>query len=110
MGLGMMGLLDRVSTDGTWYILDATAERFSYIEDGLITMLSLSKKGEPYRRQSFFTTVEMIAANLRSLLAAYAGEWSWPKPEPLPINLIDEAERVELKKRLQITQLELGLM
>jgi len=107
-GLGMMGLLDRVSTDGTWWLLDSTAERFAIVEDGLITMLDLGKSGT-FRKQSFFTTTEMMAANLRSLLAAYNGEWSCPKPEPLPVNLIDEAERIELKRRLQVAQLELGI-
>ena len=27
-------------TDGTWWLKDATAERFAYVEDGLITMHS----------------------------------------------------------------------
>jgi hypothetical protein len=105
-GLGMLGLLNQVWTDGTWWIKDATAERFAIVEDGLITMLSLESN---HRMQSFFTLIEMMAANLRSLLAAYEGLWSWPPPEPLPIDLLDVDQALELKVRLQAAQLELGL-
>jgi len=115
-GLGMMGLLDRVYTDGSWWIKDATAERFAIVEDGLITMLSLETKrrrGERRvkrkRRESFFTLIEMMAANLRSLLAAYEGLWTWPPPEPLPVDLLDADQAQELKGRFQAAQLELGL-
>jgi hypothetical protein len=105
-GLGMLGLLDRVWSDGSWWILDSTAERFAIVEDGLITMHSLESD---YRKQSFFTLVEMMAANLRSLLAAYQGLWAWPPPEPLPLDLLDIAQARELKARFQAAQLELGL-
>lgn len=113
-GLGMMGLLEQVWTDGTWWIKDATAERFAIVEDGLITMLSLETNQKERRRfgkrrQSFFTLVEMMAANLRSLLAAYDGLWTWPPPEPLPTDLLDSAQTMELKQRYQAAQLELGL-
>lgn len=113
-GLGMLGLLDRVWTDGTWWIKDATAERFAFVEDGLITMHSFEtekqeRKEHGKRRQTFFTLIEMMAANLRSLLAAYEGLWSWPPPEPLPLNLMDIDQAMELKKRYQVAQLELGL-
>lgn len=114
-GLGKLGLLDRVWTDGTWWIKDATAERFAYVENGLITMMSLesSKRGKDgkrqVQRQTFFTLVEMMAANLRSLLAAYEGLWAWPPPEPLPLDLVDVAQAQEMKSRLQAAQMELGL-
>lgn len=114
-GLGMMGLLDRVWTDGTWWLQDATAERFAYVENGLITMHSFesSKIGRDGKRQvwrqTFFTLVEMMAANLRSLLAAYEGLWSWPPPEPLPVDLLDMAQVSELKQRYIQAKLELGL-
>jgi hypothetical protein len=115
-GLGLLGLLDRVWSDGSWYIRDATAERMAIVENGLITMLSLEspprRRGERRmkRRESFFTLIEMMAANLRSLLAAYRGLWAWPPPEPLPTDLLDEGQRMELKARFRATQLELGLI
>jgi hypothetical protein len=105
-GLGMLGLLEQVWTDGTWWIKDATADRFAVVKKGLITMFSMESN---YETMPFFTLIEMMAANLRSLLAAYEGLWAWPPPEPLPTNLIDRDERAELKKRLQTAQLELGL-
>jgi hypothetical protein len=107
-GLGQLGLLETVSTDGSWWLRDATAERFAIIENGLITMMNVGDRKNPYNRQSFFTTTEMMAANLRSLLAAYAGEWAWPRPEPLPLDLVDEAQRQEMKKRLQANQLKMN--
>jgi hypothetical protein len=51
----------------------------------------------------------MMAANLRSLLAAYQGLWAWPPPEPLPTDLLDAAQAAELRSRVQAAQLELGL-
>ncbi|MCI0729663.1 MAG: hypothetical protein L0332_23525 [Chloroflexi bacterium] len=112
-GLGMLGLLDRIWSDGTWWIKDATAERFAYVEDGLITMHSFETQengnGTRWRRQTFFTLIEMMAANLRSLLAAYSGMWTWPPPEPLPLDLLDPEQVGELKRRYHAAQLELGL-
>lgn len=113
-GLGMLGLLNRVWTDGTWWIKDATCERFAYVEDGLITMHSFEnqehKAGKrTQRRSTFFTLVEMMSANLRSLLAAYEGLWSWPPPEPLPVDLLDIDQVKELKRRYVQAAMELGL-
>lgn len=112
-GLGMMGLLNQVWTDGTWWIKDATAERFAYVENGLITMHSFESQtrgnGHKWQRETFFTLVEMMAANLRSLLSAYQGLWSWPPPEPLPVDLLDVDQAAELKQRYHAAQLELGL-
>ena len=103
-GLGVMGLLNRVWLDGSWWIKDATADRFAVLENGLITMLSLEGWA-----QSFITLVEAMAANLRSLLAAYAGLWEWPPPEPLPTDMFDLDQVVEMKARLHAAQMELGL-
>jgi hypothetical protein len=113
-GLGRLGLLDRVWTDGTWWLSDAVSERFAYVEDGLITMHSFEapreKDGKRRRRShTFFTLTEMMAANLRSILAAYEGLWVWPPPEPLPVNLSDAAQVAALRGRYQAAQLELGL-
>ncbi len=114
-GLGMMGLLDRVYTDGSWWIKDAASEQFAIVEGGLITMIALQtslRRGERKRkkaRETFFTTGELMAANLRSLLSAYEGLWNWPPPEPLPLDLLDAAQKAEMKNRLHAAQLELGL-
>jgi hypothetical protein len=104
-GLGMLGYLDRVSVDGSWWLRDATADRFAILENQLITMLSLEGKA-----RSFFTLIELMAANLRSLLAAYAGEIEWP-PMHMPVNLVDLDQRRELKRhyRVAATQLRLDL-
>ena len=114
-GLGRLGLLDQVSVDGTWWIIDATCERFAYVDHGLITMHSFESRPKSNglkrekNRQTFFTLVEMMAANLRSLLAAYEGLWSWPPPEPLPLDLMDVDQALELKTRYRTAQMELGL-
>jgi hypothetical protein len=101
-GLGAMGLLNRVWTDGTWWILDAACERFAVIMDGQIKMHSLEGVA-----RSFFTITECMAANLRSLLSAYAGLWEWPPPDPLPLDQHDEAESQELFSRFHQAKLEL---
>jgi hypothetical protein len=104
-GLGMLGYLDQVSVDGSWWLRDAAADRFAVLENQLITMLSLEGKA-----RSFFTLIELMAANLRSLLAAYAGEIEWP-PMHMPVNLVDPDQRRELKQYYQVaaTQLRLDL-
>lgn len=33
--------------------------------------------------------------------AAYAGLWVWPPPEPLPGDLLDPEQAVEMKRRLE---------
>jgi hypothetical protein len=105
-GLGRLGLLDRVWTDGTWWILDAACERFAVVEGGQLKMLTLGASRDR-SIQSFFTTTEMMAANLRSLLSAYAGLWSWPPPDPIPSDLVDVEQRTELRDRYQQAKLEL---
>lgn len=89
-GLGAMGLLD------------AACERFAVIQDGRIVMHSLEGIA-----RSFFTITECMAANLRSLLGAYADLWVWPPPNPLPTDPDDEDQVVEMKARLEANQLEL---
>ncbi len=101
-GLGAMGLLNRVWTDGSWWILDAACERFAVIQDGRIVMHSLEGIA-----RSFFTITECMAANLRSLLGAYAGLWEWPPPDPLPTDPNDPDQVEDMKGRLQANQLEL---
>jgi hypothetical protein len=101
-GLGVMGLLDRVWTDGTWWILDAACERFAVVMDGRTVMHSLEGIA-----RSFFTITECMAANLRSLLSAYAGLWEWPPPDPLPLDQHDETEVYELYSRFQQAKLDL---
>ena len=53
------------------------AERFAVVDRGLITMLNLGNGNRDI--ESFFTLPEMMAANLRSLLAAYEGLIEWPE-------------------------------
>jgi len=101
-GLGSMGLLDRIWTDGTWWILDAACERFAVVMDGIIQMHSLEGIAH-----SFFTITECMAANLRSLLAAYAGLWTWPPPDPLPIDQNDPDQVDDLHGRLVQARMEL---
>jgi hypothetical protein len=110
-GLGTLDLLSRVFVDGSWYLQDARCERFAYVEEGLITMLHLGigrdRQGQVLR-QSFFSLSELMAANLRSLLAAYEGLIQWPTV-PLPIDVRDHHQLLELREHYQQAQLELGL-
>jgi hypothetical protein len=103
-GLGTLGLLDRISTDGTWWIWEAAKDTCAVVEDGLITLYSFEGVA-----QTFFTMVELMAANLRSLLSAYQGLWTWPLPEPIPVDFADISQVKELKKRYKAAQMELGL-
>lgn len=109
-GLGAMGLLDRVWVDGSWYLQDARCARFAYVEQGLITMLNLGAgkqaDGTPLI-QPFFTLQEMMAANLRSLLAAYEGLWAWPAITPLPIDVRDDEQLVALRSHYRESAQEL---
>jgi hypothetical protein len=101
-GLGSMGLLNRVSCDGSWWILDAACERFAVVMDGRICMHSLEGIA-----QSLFTITECMAANLRSLLAAYDGLWDWPPPDPLPLDQHDPDQAQELYGRVHQARLDL---
>ena len=107
--LGSLGILHRVSLDGSWWILDAACERFAVLQDGVIVMHSLEGIA-----RSFFTIVELMAANLRSLLAAYmnahgARLWDWPPPPPLPLDQHDPEQAQELHRRFVQAAFELGL-
>jgi hypothetical protein len=109
-------MLDQVFCDGSWYLRDAAAERMAIVEKGLITMISLeTRPGERLengRRESFFTFSELMAANLRSLLSAYAGLIKWPNiewPSDLPLSPLPLERAKELQAHYQAAQLELGL-
>jgi hypothetical protein len=102
-GLGQLGLLDRISTDGAWWIHHARTEQFAVVQDGLLKSLRLTHTGA----RSFFTLLELMAANLRSLLSAYAGLWTFPAPAEVPTDVTDPEVRLELRRRLGPVQLEL---
>jgi hypothetical protein len=102
-GLGQLGLLDRISTDGAWWIHHARTEQFAVVQDGVLKSLRLTHTGA----SSFFTLLELMAANLRSLLSAYAGLWSFPAPAIVPTDLRDSEVRLELRRRLAPVQLDL---
>jgi hypothetical protein len=102
-GLGRAGLLDRVWVDGSWWIHDARAEVLAVLEDGLIKSIRLTRTGA----RSFFPLLELMSCNLRSLLAAYAGLWTFPGPARVPTDMEDLEPRLELRRRLEPVQLDL---
>ncbi len=111
--LGVLGLLDKIWLDGSWFIQNACTNTIPIVQDGLITMLSLGKGrfGESAREiQTFFTTEEKMGAHARSLLSARAGLIQWPpEPDVRPIDLRDLKQRVAVKQHYQQAQMELGL-
>jgi hypothetical protein len=102
-GLGCAGLLDRIWVDGSWWIHDARAEVLAVLEDGLIKTIRLTRTGA----RSFFPLLDLMSCNLRSLLAAYAGLWTFPGPARVPTDLEDLDARLELRHRLDAVQLNL---
>ena len=48
-----------------------------------------------------------MSCNLRSLLAAYAGLWTFPGPPKVPTDLENLDARLELRRRIETTQLDL---
>jgi hypothetical protein len=102
-GLGQLGLLDRVFTDGTWWVHHARTEQLAVLQDGLVRSIRLTHTGA----RSFFTLAELMASNLRALLSAYAGLWTFPAPAEVPTDLRDEDARLELRRRLDAVQLDL---
>ena len=98
-----LGLLDRFSCDGAWWIHHGRTEQFAVVQDGLLRSVRLTHTGA----SSFFTLLELMAANLRSLLSAYAGLWTFPAPADVPTDVRDPEVRLELRKRLASAQLEL---
>lgn len=70
--------------------------------NGRIVMNSLEEIAS-----SFFTVGECMAANLRSILAAYAGLITWPPPDPLPIDQNDPDQLQDLHTRLHQAKLDL---
>ena len=101
--LGQLGLLDRVASDGAWWIHHARTEQFAVVQDGLLKSVRLTHTGA----SSFFTLLELMAANLRSLLSAYAGLWTFPAPAEVPTDMSDPDVCLELRRRLVPAQLEL---
>lgn len=102
-GLGQLGLLERISSDGSWWLHHARTEQFAVVQNGQLKSLRLTHTGA----QGFFTLAEMAAANLRSLLSAYVGLWSFPAPAEVPTDLRDSDVRLELRRRLSPVQLDL---
>jgi hypothetical protein len=102
-GLGCAGLLDRVWVDGSWWIHDARAEVLAVLEDGLIKSIRLTRTGA----RSFFPLLDLMSCNLRSLLSAYAGLWTFPGPAQVPTDMEDLDARLELRRRLDLVQLDL---
>lgn len=100
-GLGQLGLLDRVSTDGSWWIHHARTESIAVQHNGLIKAVRLEGTG----MHSFFTLSEMMLCNLRSLLGAYAGTWEFPAPAPAPEHITTKASAAgDLKEALASEQ------
>jgi hypothetical protein len=52
--------------------------------------------------ETFFTLPELMAANLRALLAAYAGLCTFPAPAEVPTDPRDPEVRLELRRRLAL--------
>jgi hypothetical protein len=102
-GLGCAGLLDRVWVDGSWWIHDARAEVLAVLEDGLIKSIRLTRTGA----RSFFPLLDLMSCNLRSLISAYAGLWTFPGPARVPTDMEDLDARLELRRRLDAVQLDL---
>lgn len=78
-GLGVVGLLDEVSSDGTEWIANSVRERFNYIKGGLIRVWSMESD---YEVETGFTLEELMASNLRVMLGAREGLLQWPDPPP----------------------------
>jgi hypothetical protein len=102
-GLGMLGILDQVHTDGSWWVQDSRCDRFGVIENNLITMYSMEGIGT-----TFFTLVELMAANLRSLIGAYSGEVAFPRM-PMPIDVRDLYQMIELRDHYRTARRQLDL-
>ncbi|MBU1747882.1 MAG: hypothetical protein KKA73_09340 [Chloroflexi bacterium] len=86
-GLRDKGLLDQNYSDGTWWIADAVCQRIPVVQQGYLKMIKLARDC-----QSFFTTGERMRANLRSILAMYAGQIEVPhEPTPKPADGRDPA-------------------
>jgi hypothetical protein len=73
------------------------------LEDGLVRTIRLTRTGA----RSFFPLLDLMSCNLRSLLAAYAGLWTFPGPPKVPTDLEDLDARLELRRRLVPGQLDL---
>jgi hypothetical protein len=104
-GLARVGLLDRVSCDGSWWLADALCHKIAYVHNGLIVTVNLGGAG----RETFLTTGERMASLLRSLLSLWAGLITWPDAPTLPFDFRDLAQLTELQQVYQAAQLEFNL-
>src|SRR6266508_2765969 len=77
--------------------------RLSRPFNGLVRTIRLTRTGA----RSFFPLLDLMSCNLRSLLAAYAGLWTFPGPPRVPTDLEDLDARLELRRRIETTQLDL---
>lgn len=100
-GLGQHGLLDRVWTDGAWWIHHARTDSFAILEKGLLKPVRLEG-----RARTFFSLWELMAANLRSISSAYTGLWTFPPPDPIP-DLRNPDGLRDMKRRLRPIQQDL---
>ena len=73
------------------------------LEDGLVKTIRLTRTGA----RSFFPLLDLMSCNLRALLSAYAGLWTFPGPPQVPTDLEDLDARLELRRRLAPLQLDL---
>ena len=92
-----------MSIDGAWWIHHSRTGQFAIVQGGLLRSLPLTHTGA----ETFFTLPELMAANLRALLAAYAGLWTFPAPAEVPTDPRDREVRLELRRRLTPVQFEL---
>jgi hypothetical protein len=68
-----------------------------------IALIACSKsKAKDYCQARDLYTGQLFVKSL-----AYAGLWSWPPPDPIPSDLVDVEQRMELKARYHQAQLEL---
>jgi hypothetical protein len=54
----------------------------------------------PTGARSFFPLLELMSCNLRALLSAYAGLWTFPGPPKVPTDLENLDACLELRRRL----------
>lgn len=113
-GLGMLELLDDISSDSTSWLLDASLDRILQVEGSLLTVFNDVKPA--HRAQLFFTRSELMAAGIRGRAAAYHhGLIHYPAPKFSQLNLADPGDRQVVKSYLEeceqevVQQLKLGI-
>jgi len=99
-GLGMLGLLDDISSDSSSWIMDACLDRVLQVEQGLLTVFNDVKP--QHRAQLFFSRPELMAAGIRGRAAAYqSGLIKYPAPKLSQFNLADLDDRRVVKSYLE---------